>query len=190
MNKLLIVIGSSLALSVAGAQMNHDMGSSSMKALEGASGKTFDIYWMSQMIEHHRGAVTMSQDALKYGKDKNVRSAANSIIANQNKEIKQLESWLKSWYNAKPDAKQMALMRADMANMMAHASGGMAGMSMGDADKNFLEAMIPHHQSAVDMSRLALKKAVKPELKTFAQKVIKDQSAEIKQYQAWLGKMK
>jgi uncharacterized protein (DUF305 family) len=62
-------------------------------------------------------------------------------------------------------------------------------MRMGDADKNFLEAMIPHHQSAIDMSQLALQKALKPELKTFAQNVIKDQSAEIKQYRAWLSKM-
>jgi uncharacterized protein (DUF305 family) len=186
MNKLLIVVGSSLALSVAGAQMMHDMGSASMNALETASGKTFDIYWMSQMIEHHRGAVTMSQDVLKNGKDRNVRAAANSIVANQNKEIKQLEGWLKTWYNAKPDAKQMALMKSDMANMMTHASSNMSG----NVDKSFLEAMIPHHQSAIDMSKLALKKAAKPELKTFAQKVIKDQSAEIKQYQAWLSKMK
>ncbi|NJK43099.1 MAG: DUF305 domain-containing protein [Pleurocapsa sp. SU_196_0] len=189
MKKILFTLGSSLLLSVAGAQMNHDMGSTSMKALEAASGKTFDVYWMSQMIEHHRGAVTMAQGVLKNGKNKDVKAAAMSIVKNQSNEIKQLEGWLKAWYDAKPDAKQMALMKADMKPMMDGASGGMAGMSMGDADKNFLEAMIPHHQSAIDMSQLALKKALKPELKTFARKVIKDQSAEIKQYKAWLSKM-
>jgi uncharacterized protein (DUF305 family) len=188
--KKLLILTSSLALSVASAQMSHDMNSTSMQVLQASSGKTFDINWMSQMIEHHRGAVTMARDALNNAKDKRVLKAATSIVRNQNAEIKQLETWLERWYSAKPDAKQMALMRAEMADMMSHASGGMPGMSMGDADKNFLEAMIPHHQSAVDMSKLALTKAQKPELKVFAQKVIRDQTAEINQYRAWLKTLK
>ncbi len=187
MKKILFALGSVVLLSVASAQMN--MGSASMSALTKLSGKNFDIAWMSQMIAHHRGAVTMARGVLKTGKNADVKAAANSIITNQSKEIKQLEGWLKGWYNAKPDAKQMALMDADIKPMMETSSGGMDGMSLADADKNFLNAMIPHHGSAIDMSQLALKKAAKPELKVFAQKVIKDQSAEIKQYKAWLAKL-
>jgi uncharacterized protein (DUF305 family) len=171
---------------LANAQHNHSMGSASIKALEKASGRTFDIYWLSQMIEHHNGAVEMAQAVLKDGKDARVKKAALSIIADQSKEVKQMTAWLKKWYNTTPDKKQMALMQQDMKPMMLASQGGMAGMVMGNPDKNFLEGMIPHHQGAVDMSKLALKKALKPELKTFAQSVIKVQTAEIKQYQAWL----
>lgn len=46
--------------------------------------------------------------------------------------------------------------------------------------------MIPHHQDAIDMSELALKKATKPELKKFAQQVIAVQRREIEQYRGWL----
>jgi uncharacterized protein (DUF305 family) len=68
----------------------------------------------------------------------------------------------------------------------------MAGhdMPMGNPDKNFLENMIPHHQSAVDMAKMALKKALRPELKKFAQGVIDVQSKEITQYNTWLKAMK
>jgi len=53
-------------------------------------------------------------------------------------------------------------------------------------DRAFLEGMIPHHQDAIDMSELALKKATKPELKKFAQQVIAVQRREIEQYREWL----
>jgi uncharacterized protein (DUF305 family) len=171
------------------AQMSGMSMEKSMSALQTATGKTFDIYWMSQMIAHHRGAVTMAQTELKDGKNAQVKKAAQSIVTNQNKEIAQMTAWLKAWYGAKPDPKQIALMNADMEPMIEQSKGGMAGMTMGSADKNFLEAMIPHHQSAVDMSQLALKKALRPELKVFARSVIKNQSAEIKQYKAWLEKL-
>jgi uncharacterized protein (DUF305 family) len=177
------VIGfvASLALGLAAnAQMN--MGGTSMTALQNASGRTFDIAWMSQMIEHHKGALEMAKAELKDGKDARVKKAALNIVSDQSREIKQMTDWLKSWYNTKPDAKQTALMRADLKPML---EGGMAGMGA-DSDKSFLERMIPHHQSAVEMGKMALKKALRPELKTFAQKVINVQTKEIKQYQAWL----
>jgi uncharacterized protein (DUF305 family) len=164
----------------------------SMEPLEKASGKTFDIYWMSQMIAHHNIAVDMANFVLKNGKDAKVKKAAQEIVKLQSLEVKQMTGWLKSWYNSKPDAAQMKLMVTDMQPMVDASQGKMDGhsMAMGNPDKNFLENMIPHHQSAVDMAKLALKKALRPELKTFAQGVITVQSKEITQYQTWLKAMK
>jgi uncharacterized protein (DUF305 family) len=163
----------------------------SMKSLEKATGKTFDIYWMSQMIAHHNIAVDMANYVLKKGKDANVKKAAQDIVRVQSLEVKQMTGWLKDWYNAKPNAAQMKLMVVDMQPMVDASQGKMAGHSMmGNADKNFLESMIPHHQSAVDMAKLALIKALRPELKTFAQGVIDVQTKEITQYETWLKAMK
>ena len=171
--------------------MDHSMGSKSMQALGKLEGKSFDIAWMSQMIEHHQGAVEMSKSVLKNGKKDFVKKAAQAIVDAQSREIKQLTGWLKTWYNAAPDKTQMALMRQDMKPMIEGAMGTMPGMSMSaDPDKSFLEGMIPHHQSAVDMAQLALKKAARSELKTFARQVIADQTKEIAQYKAWLKSWK
>ncbi len=184
----IVGLAASLALSLgASAQMDHSMGSASMSALQSASGKTFDMYWMSQMIEHHTGALEMARSVLKDGQDVRVKKAAQDIVTNQSREINQLKTWLKTWYAATPDKTQMKLMRQDMQPMLKAALGGMAGMDMGaDADKRFLESMIPHHQSAVNMGEMALKKALRPELKSFARAVIDAQSREIRQYQSWL----
>ncbi len=176
------------------AQMNMGdmnmgaMGDSSSKALAKLNGKSYDIAWMSQMIEHHRGAVEMSKMCIKTCVDKDVKAAAQKIINAQDKEIKQMNMWLKSWYNAKPDPKQMALMKADMKPMMDTSTAGMtpmAGMTHA-TDRSFLTGMIPHHEHAVAMGKDATKRALRPELKKFGQNVVNDQSKEIKQFKNWL----
>jgi len=60
--------------------------------------------------------------------------------------------------------------------------------SSGNIDTDFLKGMIPHHQGAVDMAEELIKKTRDPELKAFAEKIVKDQRAEIKQMQDWLKK--
>ena len=52
-------------------------------------------------------------------------------------------------------------------------------------DLAFLNAMITHHQSAVDASRLALKQATHPEVKNIAIDIIDAQLREIGDMQTW-----
>ena len=200
MKKILLALGFIGTLGLAAltvpavAQMNMgdmkmgNMGDSGAKALAKLSGKNYDVAWLSQMIEHHRGAVEMSKLCVKNCLDKDVKAAAQKIINAQDKEISQMNTWLKNWYKATPDPKQMALMKADMKPMMDTSMGGMqpmAGMVM-PIDRSFLEGMIPHHQHAVAMGKDAIKRALRPELKKFGQAVVSDQSKEIKEYQGWL----
>jgi uncharacterized protein (DUF305 family) len=159
-----------------------------MSVLEGLSGQDFDIAYMSQMIEHHKGAIEMAEAALEASENEDVRGAAQSIIDVQAAEITQLTDWLSTWYNVAPDQAQMDMMRSDMQPMMETAMAGMtpmAGMAM-PVDRSFLEGMIVHHQDAVNMSQLCLEKANQAELKTFCQGVIDTQTQEITQYQTWL----
>lgn len=53
-------------------------------------------------------------------------------------------------------------------------------------DIAFLSQMIAHHQAAVNMANDALKVATRPETKEEAQKLIDDQTEEIRQMTAWL----
>ena len=67
---------------------------------------------------------------------------------------------------------------------MDHGSGGMAsGMLMKNgkyADERFIDAMVPHHDGAIDMARVALKSAEHPEIEQLAENIITTQRAEIK----------
>ena len=56
----------------------------------------------------------------------------------------------------------------------------------GDPDVDFRTHMIPHHQGAIDMAKVALRHAKDPETKKMAEAIIKDQEREIGEMQAWL----
>lgn len=66
-----------------------------MKNLESLKGEAFDREWITMMIAHHRGAVTMAQDELKSGENPEMREMAQSIIDSQQAEIVDMEQQLK-----------------------------------------------------------------------------------------------
>lgn len=51
--------------------------------------------WIRQMLEHHRGAIDMSRIALAKARDRDVRTMATKIIRDQEREVAQMQSWLK-----------------------------------------------------------------------------------------------
>lgn len=59
-------------------------------------------------------------------------------------------------------------------------------------DAHFIEQMIPHHEDAITMAKLALLKAKRPEVKQLAENIIDSQGKEINQmkiwYKSWYGK--
>jgi uncharacterized protein (DUF305 family) len=64
-----------------------------------------------------------------------------------------------------------------------------AGMeSSGSPEEKFVRMMIPHHQGAVDMSRLALPDIKDAELRRMVEKTMRENEREIKDMQAWLKK--
>ena len=63
--------------------------------------------------------------------------------------------------------------------------GSTTGEAMGEFDQMFIDMMVPHHQSATEMSQIALERAEHPEIKTMAEEMIGKQQDEITQLQAW-----
>jgi uncharacterized protein (DUF305 family) len=53
-----------------------------------------DVAFMQGMLAHHRGAVEMSEVALKYARDEQARDLAARVIAAQQEEIAEMEAWL------------------------------------------------------------------------------------------------
>lgn len=68
----------------------------------------------------------------------------------------------------------------DMVKMMQ----GKTGKAL---EKEFITGMIPHHQGAVDMAKLLLQdKTINPDIRAFAENIIKAQDSEILMMNKWL----
>ncbi|NJM77353.1 MAG: DUF305 domain-containing protein [Acaryochloridaceae cyanobacterium RU_4_10] len=86
------------------ADMGHEMPMSDaqkegmmMRQNLGAADAKFDLRFIAAMIPHHQGAVDMAQDVLKKSKRPEIKKLAKDIIASQQVEIKQMQTWQKSW---------------------------------------------------------------------------------------------
>jgi uncharacterized protein (DUF305 family) len=65
-----------------------------MRRMDGASPTDIDASFAAMMVPHHQGAVDMARLQLLYGKDPTLRRLAQSIIAEQQVEIQQMQAWL------------------------------------------------------------------------------------------------
>ena len=134
-------------------------------------GDKFDQAFINDMVEHHTGAVAMAKLVETEAKDPRIQQLAVAIIADQTREINDMKSWANKWDYGLKDPRQSAV--DEMVS-------GMSGKSGAQLDIAFLSDMIGHHQSAIDMSRLANSNANHQEIKTLASQITTAQESEIK----------
>lgn len=175
---LLLVVMSAVGLTLVGltAAREHPAG-----RLRDLSGAAFEIAFMQEMIIHHQMAVEMARMAQERATRTELKTMAESIIAEQGNEITQMTAWLRDWHGAQPKPMDHAVMQ-EMDREMA----ALRGAGGEEFNRQFAEAMIVHHQSAIDMARLVADRAGRDELKTLAQAIIGAQSREIEQMRQWL----
>lgn len=73
------------------AQSEMEMHQKMMAAKEGDAAEM----WTRKMIEHHRGAIAMSRVAVRDAKDVQTREMAQMTIKKQEKDIAELQAWLR-----------------------------------------------------------------------------------------------
>lgn len=182
------------------AQMEHSSSDSHAMSMEhgstmsmdlGPADENFDLRFIDAMIPHHEGAVAMAETALQNSNRPEIKQLAQEIIAAQQQEISELQAWRSAWY---PNAGDEPMMySAEMGHMMPMSEAMRSSMRMdGDLgaaddqfDLRFIEAMIPHHEGAIDMAEQALEKSDRPEIKTLAQNIMDSQQREIDQMKQW-----
>jgi uncharacterized protein (DUF305 family) len=142
--------------------------------------------FLANMIAHHQGAVDMANLALTNASHQEVKDLAKAIVSTQTTEITDMTAWQKAWgYPASSgemmeDHSSMGMMDAN-AGMMNELNGKTGGAF----DKAFLEQMIMHHQSAINMAATGKTNAQHQEVKDLTVAIVTAQTKEIKQMKQW-----
>ncbi|TGE29353.1 DUF305 domain-containing protein [Hymenobacter metallicola] len=139
------------------------------------------------MMAHHQGAVEMAKLELEQGQDATLRALAEKITADQQREIKELET-IATRLDGAPTNYQPKDPKDPFTQKMKASMDGMMkdmGTASGNVDQDFAALMIPHHQSAIDMAQAELAHGRDTKLKEMAQQMINAQQQEIKQLKTW-----
>ena len=187
-----ILFVAAIAISACGGSSEYPVDSESSETSASADAATFnddDTMFAQMMIPHHEQAVELSDIALDptVGASSEILALAQQIKGAQEPEIDQMKDLLESW--------QQPLMADDS---MDHSSmmGGMltiedldelGSLTGSDFDAAWIEAMIAHHEGAIDMAENVLENGVSAEIRALAEDIIAGQSAEIETLGALLG---
>jgi len=161
----------------------------------GPAGSTYDLRWLDAMVQHHTGALRMSEFVFDIGVP-GVGSLGKDIWRDQAQEIKAMGQWRKAWYPEAP-VYPVALKAGGDPNSMGsleRMSGAqIQAMQMTGSTPTkdnrvtwFLEGMIAHHGGALVMAHDALKKSSNPTIQRLARQIIVAQRREILQLRRML----
>ncbi|MDT5065041.1 MAG: hypothetical protein QOK02_1196 [Mycobacterium sp.] len=185
---------------------NHQQGSESSQSSAAEQPAGFndqDVDFATNMIPHHEQAVEMA--AMVPGRSTNpaVIKLAADISAAQGPEIETLKVFLVQWKqgsdNAQdtpdpsqsPDAHQGhggADPSMNMQGMVdAAAIANLASLKGAEFDKSWMQAMITHHEGAIEMANAEIAGGANVDAKNLAQQIVTAQQGEITQMKQMLG---
>ncbi|HET9746724.1 MAG TPA: DUF305 domain-containing protein [Chitinophagaceae bacterium] len=153
-----------------------------MKSIQSSGNPDNDF--VNMMKAHHLGAIEMAQIEVAKGSDEQIKQMARKMMEDQQKEVAEFNTFLSGHtpHGGGDTYHKKALNIINSMKMdMDHA---------GSIDKQFAQMMIPHHQSAIDMSKAYLASGHEEKIKAMANNIIASQQKEIKDLQAWLDKTK
>ena len=155
-----------------------------------------DLEYLEHMIPHHQVAIDMSKRLEPHISSDIILSLCREIIRKQKYEIWEMESMKKyrgDLFSEDEWTKENITTKLELYNpIMSQAEEGPCNplffkpndhskhmLTMENAQKAYLEHMIPHHQAAIDMSRRLLLHTNNSYLLDFCRKLIIDQQGEI-----------
>ena len=160
------------------AVVQADTSSTDYKQYAVLKGEDYDRMFLANMIAHHQGAVNMANLALTKASHQEVKDLAKAIVSAQTTEITDMTVWQKTWYPASSGE----IMEDHSSIRMMNELNGKTGEAF---DKAFLEQMIMHHQSAINMAATGKTNAQHQEVKELTVAIGTAQTKEIQQMKQW-----
>jgi uncharacterized protein (DUF305 family) len=142
-----------------------------------------DVMFAQMMIPHHEQAIEMSDIALDpaVGASDMVRALAERIKGAQDPEIDQMKSLLSAWGQSMTMDSDMdhSTMMTGMLTLDELAT--LSQLRGSEFDAAWLEAMIAHHEGAIQMAEDALEKGSNSDVRALCEAIIAGQQAEIEE---------
>lgn len=147
--------------------------------------KSPEVGFARDMIFHHSNAVALALILRDRTEDEAMRVLAVDILLTQQNQIGQMQGWLDVW------GVPVAAVGPAMAWMGMSVDGLMPGMATPEemkqlnelhgveADVAFLNLMIAHHQSGIDMAHAIRSRSNRSEVEILAQSIIISQESEL-----------
>lgn len=152
-----------------------------------------DNDFAAMMIEHHQGAVDLSEMEASKGTDSAMVTMAKNMIADHKSEIEQLKSFIshhEAMHKDKDTAahKHEAGSEDDLSSAMKAETSKIKDIkTAGNADKDYAMLMQAHHEDAIEMSKAEVAHGHHAELKKMAQKMMMDDGKEVKIFKDYLS---
>lgn len=166
-------------------------GGSSDSAGDGVpTGAAFDRAFIDAMVPHHESAIEMAKAAKEGGLSQpDLVKVADDILATQQAEIDQMKAWRAEWFGSSEIAPNGAAALGMTESGMGTMDDAETLRTSGDVNTDFAQMMITHHQSAIEMAKLAADRAEHQEIKDLAEAIISAQEREIEVMKPHAGGM-
>jgi uncharacterized protein (DUF305 family) len=137
------------------------------------------------MIIHHQGAIDMANHLLEKGDDETMRSMAEHVISEQQAEQQELTAFLEG-HTPEPSATGQEYNNEVMKSMEKSKNLKDIVVLTGDADDDFAQLMIVHHQTANDNAQAIIHHSHHQEIIEMAKTMTADQTQEMTELSDWL----
>ncbi len=144
----------------------------------------FDYDFANLMMMHHQMAIDMSKVEIERGSDQTIINMAKGIVAAQEIEIREMQEFIKKYKipittNQTSNSFKIATEMKSMMDKMNEINISQ------NIDKDYVAMMIPHHESAIKMSKLQLQFGTQNDLVDLSKNIIEDQTFEIDEFRKW-----
>lgn len=146
------------------------------------NGRYSDERFIDAMVPHHQGAVEMAEVALDNAEHDEIRQLSKNIIAAQKAEIKDLKEIKQEEFGT---SRIPMTMSADQMKGMGMTNDPQSLADEKPFDRAFIDNMIPHHQSAIEMAEVARDESQNPRIEKLATNIVEAQEREISQMKQW-----
>jgi uncharacterized protein (DUF305 family) len=134
-----------------------------------AADKTYDAQFLDKMTEHHRQGVEMAEMGKEKATNPKLKKMSEKMVKEQKKEISEMEKWRKKDFANEPAASDLPP-KMDM--------DGLKSASGTDFDHAYIDMMSKHHEDGINMAKDAESNAATSKVKSFAKKIVKNQTSE------------